>query len=156
MAWGLSCILGVPYGFSVFNTDDYQGRIIDFVLGHAICFSTVVPIVVFHVLKIRKLRGGISPMNRTIHSMNKMVLAICAVQIVSTLSVAFFSALSITDIAIRNFSMYLYYGFISQILILVGHAMKPIFFFYFTSCRRVRGAYRQRRDHRHRHLETPV
>ena len=156
MAWGVSCILGVPYGFSVFNTDIYQARIVEIILGLTICFCTVVPIVVFHVLKVRKLRRGISSMNRTIHSMNKMVLAICAVQIVPPLSVAFFSALSITDILLRNYQLYIYFGFISQILILLSHAMNPIFFFYFTSCRRVRGAYRQRRDHRHRLLETPV
>ena len=156
MAWGVSCILGVPYGFSVYNTDIYQARIVEIILGHAICFCTVAPIVVFHVLKIRKLRGGISSMNRTIHSMNKMVLAICAVQIVSTLSVAFFSALSMTDIALHNYHIHLYFGFISQILLLVGHAMNPIFFFYFTSCHRMRLAYRNRHGHRNRHVETPV
>ena len=156
MAWGVSCILGVPYGFSVFNTDIYQARIAEIIVGHAICFCTVVPIVVFHVLKIRKLRGGISSMNRTIHSMNKMVLAICAVQIISTLSVAFFAALSMTDFALRNYIMYMYYAFISQILLLLSHALNPIFFFYFTSCHRMRLAYRNRHSNRNRHVETPV
>ena len=155
-AWGVSCILGVPYGFSLFNTDYYQDRIVEIIVGNAICFCTVVPIVVFHVLKIRKLRGSISPMNMTINSMNKMVLAICAVQIVSTLSVPVYSALSFrTNMAWR---IQLYYGTTVQLVILLSHTMNPLFFFYFTSCRRMlrSNINRNNHDHINRRMETPL
>ena len=153
-AWGVSCMLGVLYGFSVFYMDSYQLGIVEIIIGIAVLLCTVVPIIVFHVLKIRKLRGGISPMSKTINSMNKMVLAICVAQIVTTMCVTIYVVLPFLTAIARLYRVY--YAITSQLLLLLIHTMNPLFFFYFTSCRRMLRANRNNNDQRNRRMETPV
>ena len=47
LAWGVSCILGIPYGLSLYYMDLNQGIIVDIILGFAICLGTILPIVFF-------------------------------------------------------------------------------------------------------------
>ena len=131
IAWIISGILGTIYGCSIFlNT--YVIRIFEIVTSISICVCTVLPIVTYHILKIRKIRGGITQRENTVRSMNKMVMAISAVQMLSTTSPAIRTILPITFD-----STSIYMGWTVQLLLLMNHVMNPIFFFYFSMlCRR--------------------
>ena len=131
LAWITSGILGTIYGCSIFlNT--YDIRIFEIVTSILLCLCTVLPIVTYHILKIREIQGGITQRENTVRSMNKMVTAISAVQMLSTTSPAIRTILLITFD-----STSIYMGWTVQLLLLMNHVMNPIFFFYFSMlCRR--------------------
>ena len=131
IAWSSSGILGIPYGLILFLVDEYHGNIIEIILSALLCMCTVLPIVIFHILKTRKIRECITQRTNTIRSMNKMMIAICVVQIVSTTSMA---GAIIVDFIIKHRTVYFY--LIVHLVLLISHVMNPILFFYFTFCRR--------------------
>ena len=132
IAWSVSCIFGIPYGLMMFLVDEYHGNIIEIILSALLCVCTVLPIVIFHILKTRKIREGITQRTNTIRSMNKMMIAISVVQIVSTTSIA---STLIIDFITKHRTIYYY--LIVHLVLLISHVMNPILFFYFTYCRRV-------------------
>ena len=132
IAWSSSGILGIPYGLILFLVDQYHGNIIEIILSTLLCICTVLPIVICHILKTRMIREGITQRTNTIRSMNKMMIAICVVQIVSTTSMA---GTIIVDFIIKHRTVYFY--LIVHLVLLISHVMNPILFFYFTYCRRV-------------------
>ena len=114
------------------------------------CLCTILPIVTYHILKIRKIRGGITQRANTVRSMNKMVMAISAVQILSTTSPAIEVILFI---AFDFLSIYL--DWTVQLLLLMNHVMNSIFFFYFTMlCRRGSHVTRNNINHRNQQFDT--
>ena len=148
VAWSISCILGIPYGLITFLLNRYDAWMCDIILSVVTCVCTVLPIVTFHILKVRKLQEGINPNTNTTRSMNKMVLAICFVQIISITSCAIGLIISFKT----GFNAYL--GWTFGLLLMTNHVMNPILFFYFTSCRRVFKLARNNRVHRNEQCES--
>ena len=149
LAWVVSGILGVPYGLTSLLTDIYI-EISNIITSILICLFTVIPIVTYHILKTRKIREGITSRTNAVRSMNKMVVAICAVQIISTTS---------TEIGIilrYAFGFKFYLQWLVQILLLMNHVMNPILFFYFTSCHRALNVTSNNRVHRNLQCDTSV
>ena len=151
LAWSVCSIIGIPYGFHLYWSDIFLGDIVEITTSVLICLGTVIPILVFHILKTRKLRECITTRTHTIHSMNRMVIAICIVQVVSTISVA-------TAIFVDFFtsSRTIYYNWTVQLLLLMSNVLNPIMFFHFKSCRRILGSARNNRENRNHYDDTRV
>ena len=111
-------MLGIPYGFS-FSLDEFSKYICELIINVVLCLCTILPIVTFRILKVRNLREGITPRTDTMRSMNKMVVAICLVQILSTSS----SATGIIIFFGVRYSVYLFWTV--AILLLLNHVMNP-------------------------------
>ena len=108
--------------------------IIETTVGILMLICTIVPIIVFHVLKIQKLKDNITRRRNTIRRMTKMIAVVCLVQIITVVqaSVAIgyltFADYSPTSDTVRS---------ITQLLVILGHAINPVLFFYFNSCKRI-------------------
>ena len=150
LAWVISGILGVPYGLSFFLTDILYSGILNIIVVILLCLFTVIPIVTYHILKTRNIREGIMSRTNAVRSMNKMVVAICAVQIISTTS----SGIGIISFYVFGYKLYLAWSV--QILLLMNHVMNPILFFYFTSCHRVLNETTNNDVHRNLQCDTSV
>ena len=127
VAWYLSSVVGVFYGLNIFFNDLYHSSIVEIFSGVLLCLSTVLPIVGFHFLKIRKLREGVTERRDTIRAMNRMVFAICIVQLLSTtssamLTILFFETKINTAILVWTFT----------VVVLSNHAANPMLFFFFN------------------------
>ena len=127
VAWCLSSIVGVFYGLNIFFNDLYHSSIVEIFSGVLLCLSTVLPIVGFHFLKIRKLREGVTERRDTIKAMNRMVFAICIVQMLSTtssamLTILFFETKINTAILVWTLT----------VVVLLNHAANPMLFFFFN------------------------
>ena len=144
LAWSVSCILGIPYGL-LFLLDSFE-----IILSILVCLCTVIPIVTYHFLKIRSVRKRITPRNNIVRSMNKMVVAICVVQILSTASFNIFSVLNFV------IELNIYHTWTVQLLFLMNHVMNPIMFFYFTSCRRIPNSTKNNRLQTQQQPETGI
>ena len=149
LAWSISCILGILYGLS-FLLNRYDQRIFDIIIAILVCLCTVIPIVTYHILKIRSIRKRITPRTNTVRSMNKMVVAICVVQTVSTTS----SGIATILVFVIGFNIYV--GWSAQLLLLMNHVMNPIMFFYFTTCRRIPNLTRNNTIQREQQGDTRV
>ena len=84
------------------------------------------------------------------HTMNKMVIAICVVQMLSTTSIALYHILTFTNRFDDNIA------WVVQLLTLMNHVMNPILFFYFTSCRRAFNSKGTKRAHKHQQHDTQM
>ena len=136
--WIISIIIAVPYGFHMFLSLKMQGTrftgIIETIVGILMLICTIVPIIVFHVIKIQKLKDNITRRRNTIRRMTKMIAVVCLVQIITVTqaSVAIgyltFADYSPTSDTVRS---------ITQLLVILGHAINPVLFFYFNSCKRI-------------------
>ena len=149
LAWSISGMFGIPYGFS-FSLDEFHQYICEIIINAVLCLCTILPIVTFHILKVRNLRGGITSKTGTMRSMNKIVVAICLVQILSTTS----STTGIIIFFCVGHSVYTLWTV--AILFLINHVMNPILFFYFTTFRRLLHSTKQNRIHRNEQCDTRV
>ena len=131
VAWGISCILGIPYGINLFLIDAYIGDLIEVINGVWICLCTIIPIMVFHILKTQKLRAGITIRPQIIQTLNKMVISICLLQIISTTSIA---TVLVVELVTQTRSIY--NTWIGHLLMLTSHVLHPVLFFHFTFCHR--------------------
>ena len=131
-AWFVSFVLGILYGVNLFLNDVYLGDIIEVINGVWICIFTIVPIIVFHILKLQKLREGITPLPHITQTMNKMVISICVLQIISTTSIA---TVLVVEQVTQTWSIY--NTLIGHLLMLTSHVLHPILFFHFTFCHRI-------------------
>ena len=130
VAWCLSSVVGVFYGLNIFFNDLYHSNIVEIFSGVLLCLSTVLPIVGFHFMKIQKLREGVTERRDTIRAMNRMVFAICIVQMLSTTSSAM---LTILHFVTKIDDPILIWAF--TVVILSNHALNPILFFFFHLCK---------------------
>ena len=153
LAWIASCVLGIPYGLKAFLLPDLINYISEIIVCIAICLCTVIPIVTFHILKIRKIREGITARANTMRTMNRMVTLICLVQTVS-----------ITSVPVQFLILFIngtlhaerYISWTVVLLLLVNHVMNPLLFFYFTTCRRLLDSTRNNRVHVNQQRDTRV
>ena len=131
--WVVSIASGIPYGFHVYLNLNllYQG-IVEVIVITFVCIITVIPIVTFHVLKVRKMKQNITSRNQTISGMNKMIVGVCIVQIVSITPM-------VLGTVLYYFTHYssIYTFVVGQLLVILNHAINPILFFYFSCCRRI-------------------
>ena len=126
LAWVTSCILGIPYGIMLISLNIFLLWIPEIVIGVLVCTCTVLPIVTYHILKIRKLRENLTRRANTMRLMNRIVILICVVQILSRMAGPIY------------FIIYFSIGFdanihlITQLLRLTSHAMNPILLYIVT------------------------
>ena len=133
--WIISIIIAVPYGFHMFLYQDEQfAGIIETIVGILVLICTIVPIIVFHLLKIQKLKENITRRRSTIRRMTKMIAVVCIVQIITVTqaSVAIVYLTFADYSATSNFVKY-----ITQLLVILSHVANSILFFYFNSCKRI-------------------
>ena len=155
LAWIASCVLGIPYGLKAFLLPDLINYISEIIVCIAICLCTVIPIVTFHILKIRKIREGITARANTMRTMNRMVTLICLVQTVSITSVPVQFLISFIN-GTLTLGVDLTLGWIVVLLLLINHVINPLLFFYFTTCRRLLVLTRNNRVHVNQQRDTRV
>ena len=162
LAWGLSCILIVLIWYCVVpanaSLDMNEERMGYTIIDSAIFLCTVVPVIICFVVKMRNHNGSISRMSSTIHSINKMALAICIAQSLTALYRVVLTVSIFLDLYEIEWlrSRILYFRIGDHYLNLLDDAMKPIFFFHFAFCRRVLHRNRSHGDLEIRDVDTPV
>ena len=135
-AWTVSIIAGIPYGFHTFlNVNRFFSRLVEMIFGTVLCLFTLVPIVAFHIMKIRIMKQNVTPRRQTIRNMNKIIIAICIVQIVALVPGVIINI-------IDNFFLNHTFApkdlfFIPALLILLSHSLNPVLFFYFNFCKQI-------------------
>ena len=139
VVWIISTILGVPYGCHLyFNSNPYY-TIVETAIGIMLCIYTVVSIIAFHILKVRKLKENVTPRTETIRKMNKFIIAVCILQIVIIIPMTLHQIIKdyvVPDtVYLENFYSYL----IPYTLLLLSHSLNPIVFFCFNSCQQIFG-----------------
>ena len=158
LTWTTSCILGIPYGIMLISLNIFLLLIPEIVIGVLVCTCTVLPVVTYHILKIQKIRENLIRRANTMRLMNRMIMLICVVQILSRMAgpiyfIIYFSIgfdanihlitqlLRLTSHAMAGpiyFIIYFSIGFdanihlITQLLRLTGHAMNPIMLYIVT------------------------
>ena len=126
LAWVASCILGIPYGIMLISLNMFLLWIPEIVIGVLVCTCTVLPVATYHILKIRKIRENLIRRANTMRLMNRIVILICVVQILSRMAGPIY------------FILYFSIGFdanihlITKLLRLTSHAMNPILLYFVT------------------------
>ena len=126
LAWVASLILAIPYGCNlILNQDETASYIVEFIWTFYLYLSTIIPIMTYHCLKVRNIRGTMASSQNITNKMATMVAVILSLQVLSLLP------LFVGHLIILIY-MDLGMGSIVQCGMLLNHTINPVVFFMFA------------------------
>ncbi|KAK3100408.1 hypothetical protein FSP39_019405 [Pinctada imbricata] len=126
LAWLVSVILGIPYGCNlILNLHDFSSYIVEMFWTFYLYFSTIIPIMTYHCLKVKNIRGTMTSSEQITQKMATMVAVILSLQVISVLPLLIGQ---IVILVTWNPSL----GSFVQCGLLLNHTINPVVFFMFA------------------------